>query len=193
MSNKTSYAPQEWAQLLRRPSMAGVAVTAASPSGPIGIVKELFAAGRMLADVKLKGSGNELIAAIVADLQTAEGRSMGKEGLEAEFKGAKPADIRTRAIEAVQRAARLVDAKGSPEEAAEFKEWLRAISQKVAEAAKEGGFLGFGGVQVSAEEQAALDEISHALGLPAATAVAVHRNGAAAQRATSRPISDCQR
>ena len=172
MSNKASYDPQEWALLLRSPSMAGVAVTAASPSGPIGIVKEMFAAGKVLADVKLKGSGNELITALVADLQTAEGRSMGREGMQAEFGGVGPAEIKARAIEALKRAAAIVDAKGSPQEAAEFKEWLRALSQKVAEAAKEGGFLGFGGVQVSGEEQSALNEICQALGLPVAAGVA---------------------
>ena len=41
------------------------------------------------------------------------------------------------------------------------------MSQEVAEAAKEGGFLGIGGVRVSEAEQAALREISDALGLPA--------------------------
>jgi hypothetical protein len=171
MSNKASYDPQEWAQLLRSPTMAGVAVTAASPSGPFGIIKEMFAAGKVLADVKVKGSSNEVISALVADLQTAEGRSVGREGMQAEFGGASPAEIKARAIEALKRAAVIVDAKGSPQEAAEFKEWLRALAQKVAEAAKEGGFLGFGGVQVSSEEQTALNEISQAFGLSVAAGV----------------------
>jgi len=37
----------------------------------------------------------------------------------------------------------------------------------VAEASKEGGFLGFGGVQVSDAERATLDEVGKALQLPA--------------------------
>jgi hypothetical protein len=41
---------------------------------------------------------------------------------------------------------------------------LNGLASKVAEASKEGGFLGFGGVQVSDAEKAALAEISSALG-----------------------------
>ena len=41
--------------------------------------------------------------------------------------------------------------------------WLLKIASRVAEAAKEGGFLGIGGVPVSAAERAALDEITAAL------------------------------
>jgi len=39
------------------------------------------------------------------------------------------------------------------------------VSQKVAEAAKEGGFLGFGGTQVSEQEAATIKELSTALGV----------------------------
>jgi hypothetical protein len=52
-------------------------------------------------------------------------------------------------------------------DAAAFKAWLRAISQKVAEASKEGGVLGFGGVAVSDAEKATLADISKALGTTA--------------------------
>jgi len=60
----------------------------------------------------------------------------------------------------------LVDIKASGDATA-FKGWLREISQHVAEASKEGGFLGFGGVLVSDAEKAPLTEISNALGLTA--------------------------
>ena len=54
-----------------------------------------------------------------------------------------------------------------PGDAAAFKAWLRGISQKVAEASKEGSFLGVGGVQVSDAEKATLADISNALGINA--------------------------
>jgi hypothetical protein len=60
----------------------------------------------------------------------------------------------------------VVDAK-APGDTAAFKSWLRQISQHVAEAAKEGGFLGIGGVAVSEAEKATLAEISSALKLAA--------------------------
>ena len=44
-----------------------------------------------------------------------------------------------------------------------MKAWLRQVSHNVAEASKEGGFLGFGGVTVSDAEKATLGEIDAAL------------------------------
>ena len=54
----------------------------------------------------------------------------------------------------------------APSDAVAFKNWLRQISQSVAEAATEGGFLGIGGVVVSDAEKATVAEISSALKLP---------------------------
>ena len=51
----------------------------------------------------------------------------------------------------------------APEDAAAFKAWLTGTAQRVAEAANEGGFLGFGGVPVSDIEKATLAEIRTAL------------------------------
>jgi hypothetical protein len=44
------------------------------------------------------------------------------------------------------------------------KDWLYAVAERTAEAGKEGGFLGFGGVAVSDAERATLLEIHAALG-----------------------------
>lgn len=52
-------------------------------------------------------------------------------------------------------------------EAAAFKTWLRTISSKVADAATEGGTLGFGGVKVSDKEKATLNDLAKALGVAA--------------------------
>jgi hypothetical protein len=61
-----------------------------------------------------------------------------------------------------RQASALLDAKASGDAVA-YKTWLGKISQGVAEAAKEGGFLGIGGVPVSDAEKATLAEISSAL------------------------------
>jgi hypothetical protein len=55
----------------------------------------------------------------------------------------------------------------APQEAPAFKAWLQTISQNVAKASSEGGFLGIGGVQVSDAEKATLADISKALGTSA--------------------------
>jgi hypothetical protein len=57
---------------------------------------------------------------------------------------------------------------GRREEATEVRQWLTRVAQATAEAAKEGGFLGFGGTLVSEEEKAAIARIESTLGIPAA-------------------------
>jgi hypothetical protein len=57
----------------------------------------------------------------------------------------------------------LVTAKATPEEVEAFGRWLLAAAQAAADAGKEGGFLGFGGEQVSAGEQHMLDQVRAAL------------------------------
>jgi hypothetical protein len=110
---------------------------------------------------------NQLIKAVVADFDTADGRNITRDGLKKELTGSKPSEIKARCIETLRQAGAVVDAK-APGDAAAFKGWLRQISQHVAEASTEGGFLGFGGVPVSESEKATLNEISSALRLPSA-------------------------
>ena len=59
----------------------------------------------------------------------------------------------------------LVTAKATPQEVEAFRRWLVAAAQAAADAAKEGGFLGFGAEQVSAGEQQMLDQVRTALGV----------------------------
>jgi hypothetical protein len=161
MATKTDFTAEEWKQIQRAPFMAGLAVVAASPSGPFGVVKELFAVGKMLGEVKTQGTSNDLIKALVADIEA------GAKDLSApaELKGKTPEQVKSYAIESVRQVATLIDKKTKPDEAQGFKQWLVSVAQKVAEAAKEGGFLGFGGTRVSEEEAATIKELSTTLGV----------------------------
>ena len=158
MATKADFTAEEWNQTRRAPFMAGLAVVAASPSGPFGVVKEMFAVGKMLAEVKTQGSSNDLIKALVADLETTREQSA-----PADLQGKKPDQVRSYAIESCRQAGVLVGKKAKPEEAQGFQQWLVSVAQKVSEAAKEGGFLGFGGTQVSEQEAATIKELSTAL------------------------------
>ena len=52
MANKSSFAPQEWTQILDGVLSAGLAVSMVEPSGLIGMVQEGFASAKNLAAVK---------------------------------------------------------------------------------------------------------------------------------------------
>ena len=108
----------------------------------------------------------ELIKAVVAEYETPEGRSSIQEALGKRFAGAKPGDAVQRSLENLREVSAILAAK-APGDAPAFKAWLSSISQKVAEASSEGGFLGIGGVQVSDAEKATLADIAKALGTSA--------------------------
>ena len=116
-----------------------------------------------MAAAKADPHANELVKAAIADFETSEGRAAVQEALKHRFEGAKAADVVPRALETLRQASAILDAK-APADAPAFKAWLNAIAAKVAEASKEGGFLGFGGVQVGDAEKATLAEIAAALG-----------------------------
>jgi len=159
MSTKADYTKEEWDLLVKSPVMAAMAVIAASPSGPIGVLKEMFAVGKGLWE-GAEGTTNALIGALVADLKAGARPAMPTE---------RPQDLaqaKAQALGACREVAALLGRK-APSEAEGFKRWLLGSAQRVAEAAKEGGFFGIGGVQVSEAEKTALAEVAQALGVKA--------------------------
>jgi hypothetical protein len=74
MSDKTNFTKEEWTLLLESPMIAGMAVTAADPSGLWGLLKESFAGGTALTQAIASGNTNALVKAVVTDFSNSEGR-----------------------------------------------------------------------------------------------------------------------
>ena len=163
MAVKSNFSADEWNTVLEAPVLAGFAITAADPSGLFGTLKEGWANAKELAAAKTSAS-DELIKSVAEDLFTSEGRTGAHDRMAALLKGAKREEAKDRALAELKRAVALVDAK-APADAGTFKHWLSHIAQIVAEAGSEGGFLGFGGVQVSDKEKATLAELHGVLGV----------------------------
>ena len=133
----------------------------------IAATADCFAASAAIEATKTNSATNPLIKAVVSDFDTGQGQNIARDDLREKLSGLKPDEIKVKCIETLAQAGAMVDAK-APNDAAAFKGWLRQISQRVAEAAKEGGgFLGIGGTPVSDKEKATLQEISSALKLAA--------------------------
>jgi len=75
------------------------------------------------------------------------------------------ANLKTAVLERVKSTAALVAAKATPAEAQAYKAMLVGVAEQAANASKEGGFLGFGGVRVSDKEQAFIAEVKAAAGI----------------------------
>src|SRR3954466_10345547 len=110
MADKTSFTPDEWTKLLESPMIAGIAITAAEPSGLWGLLKESLSGGWALLEAKTSGR-NELVKAGVTDFGARGGRRAARDGVQAKLSGSKPAEARDRAIGALREAAAIVDGK----------------------------------------------------------------------------------
>ena len=162
MADKQSFTPDEWTTILMSPTIAGMAITAADPNGLWGMLKESFASGAALVQAKTDPHANPLVKAVVADFENADSRGEIRDALKTRFAGATPDEVVPKALAVLADVARILDAK-APNDASGFKAWLEDLSLHVAEASKEGGFLGFGGVRVSDAEKATLADIQKTL------------------------------
>lgn len=161
MTTQADYTKEEWNSILRSPAMAGMVVMLTDQSGPFQVVKEMFAVSKAIVDAEKQEASNELIGALVAAAKSVKPEDM--QPTQQKFKTIEEA--RAYALDQVRQVGALVDRKAPAQEAQEFKQWLASLGQKVAEAAKEGGFLGFGGVQVTEQEKTAMNELATALGV----------------------------
>jgi hypothetical protein len=109
-------------------------------------------------------SEGSLIGEIVAAIQTPEGRQSAQAGVKEMVKGQKPAEASAAAVAQIKEVITIVRAK-TPSEAPALTNLLQETARAVAEAAKEGTFLGFGGEQISDAERQTLDDIDSALGI----------------------------
>ena len=87
MADKSNFTSDEWKLLLESVTMAGIAISAADPSGLWGLLKESFAEGSALMAAKADPAAKPLIKALVADFQTAEGRTTARDGLKKSSRG----------------------------------------------------------------------------------------------------------
>jgi hypothetical protein len=71
--------------------------------------------------------------------------------------------LATLAVDRARAAITALQAK-APADVAAYRSFVAALAERVAQAAKEGGFLGFGGGRVSAGEKEMLAKLQQALG-----------------------------
>jgi hypothetical protein len=169
MADKATFTAEEWSRLLSSPMIAGIAITAADPSGVWGLLKEGMAGGWALLEARQSSQANPLVRAVADDFATSEGRSAAKAALQARFSGTTFNDLKNKALSELKAVSSVLDGK-APEDSIAFKTWLQEVAAKAAEAGTEGGFLGFGGVAVSDAEKSTLAEIAAALGRQSASA-----------------------
>jgi broad specificity phosphatase PhoE len=165
VTSKTDFTDEEWTRLKRAPFVAGMAISLADPGGPIEAVKETAATLRTVLGAAEDGARGELVKAIAGEV--AEDARQRRSPL-AGFKPSKGAAAGVEILDELREVNELVAQKASPEDAAAVRDWLLDAAREAANAAKEGGFLGFRAERVSEGEQRMLKKLSEVLAQPAA-------------------------
>ncbi|HET9302363.1 MAG TPA: hypothetical protein VFO20_06275 [Propionibacteriaceae bacterium] len=158
MTTKSDFTEEEWTRVRRAPFVAGMAISLADPGGPIELAKETTAS---LKTATNPPSREQLLAEVALDIQS---MTQQRQNPLTDFKPTDASQAGQQILDELRAVAEIVSSKATAEEAAAFKQWLLATSQAAADAAKEGGFLGFGATQVSEGEKSMLDKVRTAIG-----------------------------
>jgi hypothetical protein len=141
------------------PMLVGMYVAMSSPSGLIGMAKEAGTTTKALMEAGKAAPAGSLIGTLFA-----AGPQQGdQESMMTALQSAKsPDEMKANLLSTFKGAVAILKKGGG--DASAYANLLMSIATQVAEAAKEGGFLGIGGTPVSDDEKKALSEIKSALG-----------------------------
>jgi hypothetical protein len=159
MTTRADFTDEEWARLQRAPIVAGMAISLADPGGPIEALKETSAALRTVLDAAQGGDRGELVGAVAKG--TAE-MARNRQSPLGDFRP-RGALAGEEVVDELRKVDALLTEKATPEEASQFRDWLLEAAQRTADAAKEGGFLGFRAERVSEGERKMLDKLREVL------------------------------
>jgi hypothetical protein len=156
VTTKDDFTEEEWTRVVRAPLVAGLAVSLADPGGPIEAAKESMAT---LKNATNPPTREQLLSEVALEIQ---GMAQSRQN---PLKGFKPAGPNPGegVLEELRGVRAIVASKASGEEVTAFGAWLVAAAQASADAAKDGGFLGFHAVRVSEREQAMIDQVTQAV------------------------------
>jgi hypothetical protein len=146
MTTKAVFNAEEWAVVTTAPVLAAMLVMAADKGGT---VRESVAISRGYQAAR-EASPGPLLKEILTTPPTLPPGTSPKT----------PDDVRREAPTQLREAIRTLDRLATDEEVVAYKRFVFSVADTVARAHKEGGFLGIGGTEVSASEQAALDQIA---------------------------------
>jgi hypothetical protein len=162
MTSRADFTEEEWQRLGRAPLVAALAISVSDPGGPIDALKESGAALRTVLEAAREGSFGEFVQSVAGDVAA---RTQRRENPLTGFTPDRH-QAREQILDELRSVYALLVQKASPHEVDDYREWIRMASQRAALAAKEGGFLGIGGQQVSEREQQMLETLGEIFGVP---------------------------
>ena len=160
MTSKADFTDEEWTRLKRAPFVAGMAISLADPGGPIEALKETSATLKTVLAAAERGERGELLSEIARE--AADDARQHKNPLGG-FKPTKGATAGVEILDELRAVNGIVSEKASAEDAAAVRAWLLDAAQAAADAAKEGGFMGFKAELVSQREKDMIEKVRAAV------------------------------
>ena len=157
MTTKSDFTEEEWIRVRRAPFVAGMAISLADPGGPIELARESAASLKSATNPPTR---EQLLAEIALDVQA---MTQQRQNPLSGFKPTNATQAGQQILDELRAVTAFVSSRAAAEEIAAFKEWLLTTAQAAADAAKEGGFMGFHATQVSQGEDAMLDQVRTAI------------------------------
>ena len=164
MTSQADFTEEEWARIKRAPFVAGMAISLADPGGPIEAVKETAATLKTVLGAAEQGGRGDFVDGIAREVA---GEARQRKNPLSGFKPSKGANAGVEIVDELAAVHGMVAEKATPEETAAYGAWLLDAAREAADAAKEGGFMGFRAERVSEGEQRMLDKLGEVLAPPA--------------------------
>lgn len=164
MSKMSDYTQDEVEKLMAAPMVVSMYVMGSSLSGPIGLVKEMMAGVNTAIEAGKQAAPDSLFHELWSEQNMKAQQDKMQQETKESTAGAQNMDqAKAKMLDELKASVGIVSAKGSPEEVAAFKKLLSEAAANVANAAKEGGFMGIGGTLVNDAEKSALSDLQNAL------------------------------
>ena len=144
MTSKADFTDQEWDAVLEGPPSAGMVIVTASKGGTF---RETFAIGKAYTEARKQHGASELLDEIVsAKPEVDHTRYHSVE------------ELRQQMLQHIRDGVQTLEGKATADEVEDYRRFVVALAERVAHAHREEG------AEVSAPEQAAIDEIKSSLG-----------------------------
>jgi hypothetical protein len=150
MTKKAEFNAEEWELVVEGPPIAGMIVVASEGGGTF---RESLQIGRAYQEARQAHMGPELIEELLSSPPEVDPQGYND-----------AADLRHKGLQQLRDAIALLDGRASEDEIDAYRGFVLGIAERVAHAHKTGGFLGFGGHEVSENERVALDDVREAIG-----------------------------
>ena len=148
MTGKADFTDEQWTQVLEGPPSAGMIVMTAQRGGTF---RESFALAKSYVEARQQHGGSELIDEIVAAKPERD-----------HTRYHSPDELKTAGLRHLRDAVAVLEQKATPEEVEDYRKFVLALADRVANAHREGGQA------VSDAERRAIEDITDALGSTAA-------------------------